>query len=106
MINANAPDYKARKKGLPIMPIQVRLINRTTINPITGCCDMIDLTNEKDVAIKRITSLVEETQQKYLAAPGNPESDTGEEEYRRGVVRGLLDALNIVGGTSEKQQSD
>lgn len=37
MINANAPDYKARKKGLPIMPIQVRLMNRTTVNPITGC---------------------------------------------------------------------
>ena len=67
-----------------------------------ACCDMIDLTNEKDVAIKKIADRIKETQQKYLAAPGNPESDTGEEEYRRGVVRGLLDALNIVGGTSEK----
>lgn len=67
-----------------------------------ACCDMIDIPNEKDLAIKKITALVEKAQHKYLAATGKPEPDTAEEEYRKGVVRGLLDALYSVGGTSEK----
>lgn len=68
-----------------------------------ACCDMIDRTNEKDAAIKKITALVEEAQRKYLFAT---RKQTDEAEYRHGVVRGLLDALYSVGGTSEKQQGD
>ena len=67
-----------------------------------ACCDMIDLTNEKDVAIKKITDLVEKAQHKYLAVIGKSEPDTSEAQYRQGVVRGLLDALYSVGGKSEK----
>lgn len=71
-----------------------------------ACCDAIDITNEKDAAIKKIKALVEKAQHKYLAATGKTEPDTAEAQYRQGVVRGLLDALYSVGGTSEKQQGD
>ena len=67
-----------------------------------ACCDMIDIPNEKDLAIKRITALVEEAQQKYLAEIGKSGPDTSEARFRQGVVRGLLDACYSVGGTSEK----
>ena len=70
-----------------------------------ACCDMIDLPNEKDVAIKKIEAYIKEAQQKYLAEFGKS-GDTSEARYRQGVVRGLLDALYSVGGTSEKQQGD
>lgn len=31
------PNYKARKRGLPTLPIEQRLYSKTAINPVSGC---------------------------------------------------------------------
>ena len=35
------PDYKARKKGLPIMPTKERLLEHIVVNNVTGCWEWV-----------------------------------------------------------------